>query len=351
MLIDIMTDKGKMLAALDNMETYDEAKKLLIVACYGFNGERSECHRMTIKFSRLLQKLDAAVLRFDYLGLGISDGEFHHTTLSTKVDNLIAVLQLVLDEMVNVDNIVLLGFSDGAVVALQALQHFSGNAKLNGLLLWSPYVIAYEQKAIQENGISDRLHANGEQHNENRDNNGSKLGVGSRSDMNSTGEKGSTISMGSGVDLSGTGNKNGIDPKGSKFGIDSRSSISSTGDKDSKGLIAGQDTRLTAAPIKRYRIKRDQITVIPSYGLWRNLHYYNVPVALLLDSFSRENVNHFTVYGGGDATVMPTIMKLKQWNEPDKLLEISDADHTFNHSKWESEVLQQSIRWITQVYK
>lgn len=305
MLIDIMTDKGKMLAVLDNMNAYDEAKKLLIIACYGFNGERSECHRMTIKFAKRLQQLDVAVLRFDYLGLGISDGEFHQATLSSKVDNLIAVLHIVIEKMINVDNIALLGFSDGAVVALQALHHFKANAKLNGLLLWSPYVLAYEPKAGQENS------------NASNDNHASHDYKGSKEN------------------------------KGSINSMDNRM-VAVKGDDEP---AAGKDSQLSAAPIKRNRIKRDNIIVIPSYGLWRNLHYYDVPAAVLLDSFNREKVNHFTVYGGGDATVMPTIIKLKQWHEPDKLLEIPDADHTFNHSKWESEVLRESIQWITQVYK
>jgi alpha/beta superfamily hydrolase len=138
MLATIETERGKLQVVIDNMESLSEPKKAIILYCYGLNGERSDRHRMPIKLARQLKSMDIAVLRFDYTGLGISDGEFYHTTLQSKVEDTLQVLNFVGSKMSHVRNVILLGFSDGAAVAMASVVYYTEKLNITGVLLWSP---------------------------------------------------------------------------------------------------------------------------------------------------------------------------------------------------------------------
>ncbi|WP_240666645.1 alpha/beta hydrolase [Longirhabdus pacifica] len=107
----------------------------VIVYCPGKNGERYEVHRLAVKFARVLAKQGIAFLRFDYYGLGLSDGNYYEMTTETKISNVITAYEW-LQTCPEIDNqkITFLGFSDGARIALMA----ANRCNVEHVMLWSP---------------------------------------------------------------------------------------------------------------------------------------------------------------------------------------------------------------------
>lgn len=112
----------------------------IVIYCPGKNGERYEVHRLAVKFARRLASRGIAFLRFDYYGLGLSDGEYHQMTTTTKLSNVLSAYQYVrtLTEIRH-HQIAYLGFSDGARIALMA----ANRSNVSKLVLWSPLLNEY----------------------------------------------------------------------------------------------------------------------------------------------------------------------------------------------------------------
>ncbi|KOP81403.1 alpha/beta fold hydrolase [Cytobacillus solani] len=126
-------DKGKIAGVLHL--PYDIKQSCpLVVYCPGKNGERYEVHRLAVKFARFLASKGIAFFRFDYYGLGLSDGFFHEMTTSTKVSNVIKAVEFIKSIGYSFSEISLLGFSDGARIALMA----ANKCDIKNLILWSP---------------------------------------------------------------------------------------------------------------------------------------------------------------------------------------------------------------------
>ncbi|MFD2673327.1 alpha/beta hydrolase family protein [Marinicrinis sediminis] len=113
----------------------EDAAFPVILYCPGKNGERYEVHRLAVKFARYLASIGIAMLRFDYVGLGLSDGHTSQMTTSTKLSNVAAAYTW-LTEQPEIDkhHICLLGFSDGARMALMSANRLG----IDQIILWSP---------------------------------------------------------------------------------------------------------------------------------------------------------------------------------------------------------------------
>lgn len=132
-LIEIQ-DQGKLAGVLHIPDNYSN-KCPIVIYCPGKNGERYEVHRLAVKLGRELEKKGIAFLRFDYYGIGLSDGKYFEMTTKTKVSNVEKALDYVkLLPFVDNDKIFFLGFSDGARIALMTAVE-TGHQKL---ILWSP---------------------------------------------------------------------------------------------------------------------------------------------------------------------------------------------------------------------
>ncbi|MFD7524199.1 alpha/beta hydrolase [Paenibacillus chitinolyticus] len=127
--------EGHRLAGILHMPESARQPCPVVVYCPGKNGERYEVHRLAVKFARRLAERGIACLRFDYYGLGLSDGWFHEMTTSTKIRDTLAALRFVREtEGVDPGRIAFLGFSDGARIALMS----AVRTGISRLLLWSP---------------------------------------------------------------------------------------------------------------------------------------------------------------------------------------------------------------------
>ncbi len=111
-----------------------------VIYCPGKNGERYEVHRLAVKYARVLAERGIATLRFDYYGMGLSDGFYYDMTTSTKVSNIQAAYRYTTNlDFVDNSKIAYLGFSDGARIAIMA----ANRTKVDKVVIWSPLFNEY----------------------------------------------------------------------------------------------------------------------------------------------------------------------------------------------------------------
>lgn len=111
-------------------------KKHVMIMCYGFNGYRSDVHRIAVKFGEFLETKGLPLVRFDYRGQGISEGDMNNVSLDSRVNDVCAVIDFVKgcfnDEHLSIS---LIGFSDGARIASMAALREEDVADI---ILWNP---------------------------------------------------------------------------------------------------------------------------------------------------------------------------------------------------------------------
>lgn len=131
--------KSKFINGIIHMPVIRANGSPTIVVCYGLNGNRTELHRMLVHAGRRAEETGVILVRFDYRGLGVSDGEFWHSSIRSKIEDVMAMLDFLngcfQDEK---HTLILLGVSDGAKIA--SLVSYMKNG-IMGLALWSPVFI------------------------------------------------------------------------------------------------------------------------------------------------------------------------------------------------------------------
>lgn len=130
------TSHGKTLLGMFSVAEKEAEGKPILILCYGLNGTRTDNHRMSTLFSRKAQKAGIHMLRFDYRGLGISEDEFWHMSIRTKVEDVLAAIQFVKGcTQGSRKRIILLGFSDGARVAMDTC---AVDSSIREICMWNP---------------------------------------------------------------------------------------------------------------------------------------------------------------------------------------------------------------------
>jgi alpha/beta superfamily hydrolase len=101
-------------------------------------GDRVDNHRLAILLAEKANFSGISVVRFDYRGCGLSGGEFHEISISSKVNDSLAIIDFVTgcyhDEPFR---LFLLGYSDGARVVHQVLKQ---TKHVCAFALWAPVV-------------------------------------------------------------------------------------------------------------------------------------------------------------------------------------------------------------------
>ena len=108
----------------------------IIIMCYGFNGNRTEEHRMMVTAGSRCEEIGIFMARFDYRGHGISEGEFWETKLAYRIQDVLSIISF-LEGCFQKDKpkFFLVGFSDGARIASVVANQQSN---IHGLILWNP---------------------------------------------------------------------------------------------------------------------------------------------------------------------------------------------------------------------
>jgi hypothetical protein len=128
----------------------------VLVMCYGFNGNRSEEHRMTVTAGRVCEEAGIHLLRLDYRGQGVSEGEFWEVSINTRVQDIISAV-LFLNGCFGKDRpaYYFIGFSDGARIASSVALLYR---ETKGIILWNPiFSMDSGEHSSGENGPAPRI--------------------------------------------------------------------------------------------------------------------------------------------------------------------------------------------------
>jgi exosortase A-associated hydrolase 2 len=107
------------------------------VFCHPFAEEKLWAHRVYVSFARELAKLGYAVLRFDYMGHGDSDGDFEDSTIETRLVDINCAIKQLKIEINKIETVNLLGLRFGATLAGVVS---SERNDIERLILWEPIV-------------------------------------------------------------------------------------------------------------------------------------------------------------------------------------------------------------------
>lgn len=128
--------KSKCIAGIMHIPDVRVQGTPIVILCYGLNGNRVENERLLVKAGKEFMDAGIVFVRFDYIGLGVSDGEFWEVSNTSKVEDVLAVINYIKGcFQEETYNIFLLGFSDGAKIA-NIVANLSDEVK--GLANWSP---------------------------------------------------------------------------------------------------------------------------------------------------------------------------------------------------------------------
>lgn len=123
-----------------------------VLMCHGFTGHKAESHRLFVHTARRLMQQGFAVLRFDFLGSGDSEGLFEEMTIRGEVEDALNALSFLREQpRVDASRIALLGFSLGGCVAVLSLPR-AGMVKT--LVLWAP--VSNPMRWMPPTGVPDK---------------------------------------------------------------------------------------------------------------------------------------------------------------------------------------------------
>ena len=103
--------------------------------CHAFAEEKLWSHRVFVNFARSAARAGYAVLRFDFMGQGDSDGNSEDCTIDSYITDLDAAIARLKVECPELENIALVGLRFGATLAsIYATRH----ADVSSVVLWEP---------------------------------------------------------------------------------------------------------------------------------------------------------------------------------------------------------------------
>ena len=112
--------------------------------CHAFAEEKLWSHRVFVNFARLAASAGYAVLRFDFMGHGDSDGESENCTIRSYITDLDAAIAHLKAESPQLEDISIVGLRFGATVAsIYVKKHHD----VRSIVLWEPVIDG--QKYVQ----------------------------------------------------------------------------------------------------------------------------------------------------------------------------------------------------------
>lgn len=137
---EVQTSSGQIMRGAIDLPNKKAILAVLVVA-YGLNGNRIDLNRILVRLGRESMSANLCVIRFDYVGVGLSDGFFCESDLYLRVKNILAISDYAYNRF-HVP-ISLLGFSDGAqVVTLAATKR----PYFDKFIYWSPVLLVDHSK-------------------------------------------------------------------------------------------------------------------------------------------------------------------------------------------------------------
>jgi len=107
------------------------------VFCHPFAEEKLWTHRVYVNFARELARLGYAVLRFDYMGHGDSEGKFEESSVETRLSDIQCAIKIVKEKTEETLKVNLIGLRLGATLAALTSEL---DPTINRLILWEPII-------------------------------------------------------------------------------------------------------------------------------------------------------------------------------------------------------------------
>lgn len=148
--------RDKTVLGILNIANRQLKKPIVVIMCYGFNGDRVEQHRMSVTMGRLFEENGINFCRFDFRNQGLSDGCFDNFIFTEKQEDITAIIDFMIACFRNDNlNIYLIGFSNGCKVAIDTI---CDDSRINGIILWNPILQELSTGRGEDAGDSRRLY-------------------------------------------------------------------------------------------------------------------------------------------------------------------------------------------------
>ena len=139
-----ITIKNRVLLGILNIPNHQYERPIVVIMCYGFNGDRVEQHRMSVTTARYFEERGVNFCRFDFRNQGLSEGCFDNFIFSEKCDDIDRIIEYLMACFRHEDiACYLIGFSNGCKVAIDALV---SNDSITGVVLWNPILQELSEK-------------------------------------------------------------------------------------------------------------------------------------------------------------------------------------------------------------
>ena len=146
---------NKTLLGILNIPDHQHKRPIVVIMCYGFNGDRVEQHRMSVTMGRLFAQHGVNFCRFDFRNQGVSDGSFDDFVFSEKQEDINSIINYMQACFRRNDLLIyIIGFSNGCKVAIDV---GCDNGNVNGIVLWNPILQELAEKG-EDAGDSRRLY-------------------------------------------------------------------------------------------------------------------------------------------------------------------------------------------------
>ena len=137
--MNLLTSRGKHMVCLTQYKDINTKGNKTIIFKHGFCGHKITPHRLAVNLSHQLVEDGFTVVRFDCVGAGDSEGDWHDMTISGEVSDYKRVIHWVKDTL-KPQKLMLWGYSMGGVETAIC----SKELDFDGLLFWSPVSKPYE---------------------------------------------------------------------------------------------------------------------------------------------------------------------------------------------------------------
>lgn len=151
--MNLLSSRGKNMVCLIEYADVNIKGKKTIIFKHGFCGNKITPHRLAVNLSHQLVAEGFTVVRFDCVGAGDSEGDWHDMTISGEVTDYKHVIHWVVDNL-NPQKLMLWGYSMGGLETAIC----SKEVDVAGLLFWSPVSQPY---ACFKHLLGDELFAKG----------------------------------------------------------------------------------------------------------------------------------------------------------------------------------------------
>ncbi len=155
----VLSDGNTLLGVIDIPDNYNKEQKKelkICIFCNGLNGNRIENNRIFVELALKLAINGVVCVRFDYMGMGVSEGDFWNVSIGTKVQNLKDIFNYISFLFEDKKKKwFLLGYSDGITVVLNYLKDSKDNDY--NIVAWSPILINGEEKGGEMKGANRKL--------------------------------------------------------------------------------------------------------------------------------------------------------------------------------------------------